>query len=86
MYLEVSIVGVLTLIHTYSAMSELAIVAVRTARLKLGADHGSKGATTAIRPARNLLRSGGTRSLVRRAERPIYTRRTGPLWRRLSAT
>jgi putative hemolysin len=48
MYLEISIVVLLTLINGLLAMSELAIVSARPARLKLLADKGSKGAATAI--------------------------------------
>lgn len=46
MYLEIAIVIVLTLIHGLLALSELAIVSARPARLKLLADKGSKGAVT----------------------------------------
>lgn len=48
MYLEIAIVVLLTLINGLLAMSELAIVSARPARLKLLADKGSKGAATAI--------------------------------------
>ena len=48
MYLEIAIVILLTLINGLLAMSELAIVSARPARLKLLADKGSKGAATAI--------------------------------------
>ncbi len=48
MYLEISIVVLLTLINGLLAMSELAIVSARPARLKMLADKGSKGAATAI--------------------------------------
>jgi putative hemolysin len=51
MYLEIAIVILLTLINGLLAMSELAIVSARPARLKLMADKGSKGAATAIRLA-----------------------------------
>ena len=51
MYLEIAIVILLTLINGLLAMSELAIVSARPARLKLLADKGSKGAATAIRLA-----------------------------------
>jgi putative hemolysin len=48
MVLEIAIVILLTLINGVLAMSELAIVSARTARLKLMADKGSKGAAMAI--------------------------------------
>jgi putative hemolysin len=51
MYLEIAIVVLLTLINGLLAMSELAIVSARPARLKLLADKGSTGAATAIRLA-----------------------------------
>lgn len=51
MYLEIAIVILLTLINGLLAMSELAIVSARPARLKILADKGSKGAATAIRLA-----------------------------------
>jgi len=51
MYLEIAIVILLTLINGLLAMSELAIVSARPARLKMLADKGSKGAETAIRLA-----------------------------------
>lgn len=51
MYFEITIVVLLTLINGLLAMSELAIVSARPARLKLLADKGSKGAATAIRLA-----------------------------------
>lgn len=51
MYLEIAIVVLLTLINGLFAMSELAIVSARPARLKLLADKGSRGAATAIRLA-----------------------------------
>ena len=51
MYLEIAIVFVLTLINGVLAMSELAIVSSRPARLKLLADKGSRGARIAIRLA-----------------------------------
>lgn len=51
MYLEIAIVVLLTLINGLLAMSELAIVSARPARLKMLADKGSKGAATAIRLA-----------------------------------
>ena len=51
MFLEIAIVIILTLFNGLLAMSELAIVSARTARLKVMADQGSKGAGTAIRLA-----------------------------------
>ena len=51
MYIEIGIVLCLTLLNGLLAMSELAIVSARTARLQLMADRGSKGAVTAIRLA-----------------------------------
>lgn len=51
MLLEIAIVILLTLINGLLAMSELAIVSARPARLKILADKGSKGAATAIRLA-----------------------------------
>ena len=49
MYLEIAIVFVLTLVNGLLAMSELAIVSARAARLKVMAARGSAGAETAIR-------------------------------------
>ena len=51
MYLEIAIVLVLTLLNGVLAMSELAVVSSRPARLKVLADQGSKGAVTARRLA-----------------------------------
>ncbi|MBT9247335.1 hemolysin family protein [Gemmobacter fulvus] len=51
MYLEIAIVFLLTLVNGGLAMSELAIVSARTARLKVMADRGSRGATVAMRLA-----------------------------------
>ncbi len=51
MFLEIAIVFTLTLFNGLLAMSELAIVSARTARLKVMVDQGSKGAATAIRLA-----------------------------------
>lgn len=51
MYLEIGIVLLLTLINGLLAMSELAIVSARPARLRLLADRGSKGAAMAIKLA-----------------------------------
>lgn len=48
MFLEIAIVTLLTLINGALAMSELAIVSARPARLKLLADKGSRGAAIAI--------------------------------------
>lgn len=51
MYLEIAIVICLTLINGLLAMSELAIVSARPARLKILADKGNRGAATAMRLA-----------------------------------
>lgn len=51
MYLEIAIVFLLTLVNGGLAMSELAIVSARTARLKVLADRGSRGAVVAMRLA-----------------------------------
>ena len=51
MYLEIAIVLLLTLVNGGLAMSELAIVSARTARLKVLADRGSRGAAIAMRLA-----------------------------------
>ena len=51
MALEIAIVVVLTLLNGLLAMSELAIVSARGARLKVMAAQGSSGAATAIRLA-----------------------------------
>ena len=48
MYLEIAIVFLLTLVNGGLAMSELAIVSARTARLKVMADRGSHGARVAM--------------------------------------
>ena len=48
MYFEIAFVILLTLINGLLAMSELAIVSARPARLRLLADKGSKGAVTAL--------------------------------------
>lgn len=53
MYLEIAIVLVLTIINGVLAMSELAVVSSRPARLKVLAEQGSGGARTAIRLAEN---------------------------------
>lgn len=51
MYFELATVILLTLINGVLAMSELAIVSARTARLKVMAEQGSLGARTALRLA-----------------------------------
>ncbi len=51
MLLEILIVLALTLVNGVLAMSELAIVSSRQARLRVMADNGSRGAATAIRLA-----------------------------------
>jgi len=51
MILEIAILLVLTLFNGVLAMSELAIVSSRTARLQVMAEAGSKGARTALRLA-----------------------------------
>lgn len=51
MYLEIAVVFLLTLVNGGLAMSELAIVSARTARLKVMADRGSRGAAVAMRLA-----------------------------------
>lgn len=51
MLLEIALVLALTLVNGVLAMSELAIVSSRPARLRVLADNGSKGAATAIRLA-----------------------------------
>lgn len=53
MFLEILIVLFLTLVNGVLAMSELAIVSSRPARLKVLADNGSSGAALAIRLASN---------------------------------
>lgn len=53
MLAEILIVVVLTVINGVLAMSELAVVSSRPARLKVLSDQGSKGAATAIRLAEN---------------------------------
>jgi putative hemolysin len=50
---EILVVVVLTVINGVLAMSELAVVSSRPARLKVLSDQGSKGAATAIRLAEN---------------------------------
>lgn len=49
MYLEILIVLVLTLVNGLLAMSEMAIVSSRPARLKARADRGDHGAAVALR-------------------------------------
>ena len=53
MYLEIAIVLVLTVVNGVLAMSELAVVSSRPARLKVLAEQGSSGARTAIRLSEN---------------------------------
>ncbi|PZO02733.1 MAG: DNA-binding protein [Hyphomicrobiales bacterium] len=53
MLTEILIVVALTVINGLLAMSELAVVSSRPARLKVLSDQGNKGATTAIRLAEN---------------------------------
>lgn len=52
-YTEILIVVVLIILNGLLAMSELAIVSSRPARLKTAADKGSRGAATAIKLAEN---------------------------------
>ena len=51
LYVEILIVVVLTIINGLLAMSELAVVSARPARLRVFADQGNKGAAIAIRLA-----------------------------------
>ncbi|KAF0119512.1 MAG: putative hemolysin [Xanthobacteraceae bacterium] len=51
MYLEIAIILVLTVVNGVLAMSELAVVSSRPARLKVLSDQGSSGAATALRLA-----------------------------------
>ncbi|AKR55134.1 hemolysin [Youhaiella tibetensis] len=53
MFLEILIIAVLTLVNGLLAMSELAVVSSRPARLKVLAADGRKGAETAMRLAEN---------------------------------
>ena len=53
MYTEIAIVILLTILNGVLAMSELAIVSARPARLKVLADQGSRGARLALRLAEN---------------------------------
>ncbi|HTO28466.1 MAG TPA: CNNM domain-containing protein, partial [Devosia sp.] len=48
MFAEILIVVVLTIVNGLLAMSELAVVSARPARLRNMADQGNKGAATAI--------------------------------------
>jgi putative hemolysin len=52
-FLEIGIVVLLTILNGVLAMSELAVVSSRPARLKVLADHGSRGAAQAIKLAEN---------------------------------
>jgi putative hemolysin len=52
-YLEIAIVLILTVVNGVLAMSELAVVSSRPARLKVLAEQGSSGARTAIRLSEN---------------------------------
>ena len=47
-WIDVAIILVLVAVNGVFSMSELAIVSARTARLKLRAEEGSKGAETAL--------------------------------------
>jgi putative hemolysin len=51
LFFEIAIVFILTLVNGTLAMSELAVVSARPARLRLLAEQGSKGAETALRLA-----------------------------------
>ena len=51
MYLEIAIILVLTVVNGVLAMSELAVVSSRPARLKVLADQGSRGAAVALQLA-----------------------------------
>ncbi|TCL68179.1 hemolysin family protein [Rhizobium sp. BK251] len=53
MFVEISIVILLTVLNGVLAMSELAVVSSRPARLKVLADQGSRGARLAIKLAEN---------------------------------
>ena len=53
MLTEILIVLALTIVNGVLAMSELAVVSSRTARLKVLSDQGNKGAATALRLAEN---------------------------------
>ena len=48
LYLEIGTVVVLILVNGFLAMSELAIVSARPARLRAMADRGVKGASSAL--------------------------------------
>jgi putative hemolysin len=47
--LEIAIIALLTLLNSVFAMSELAVVSSRRARLQAMADEGNAGARTALR-------------------------------------
>ena len=49
--LEIAAVFLLTVLNGVLAMSELAVVSARPARLKVMVEHGSRGAATALRLA-----------------------------------
>ncbi len=51
MFFEIAIILVLTVVNGVLAMSELAVVSSRPARLRILADQGSRGATVALRLA-----------------------------------
>src|SRR5690606_21925083 len=51
LFVEILIVVVLTIVNGLLAMSELAVVSARPARLRVFADQGNKGAAIAIRLA-----------------------------------
>ncbi|QCK88674.1 HlyC/CorC family transporter [Phreatobacter aquaticus] len=51
MYLEIAVIVILTVVNGLLAMSELAVVSSRSARLRLLAEQGSTGAATALRLA-----------------------------------
>ena len=53
MFVEILIIAVLTLVNGVLAMSELAVVSSRAARLKILAAEGKKGAEVALRLAEN---------------------------------
>ncbi len=53
MFLDIAIIVLLTLLNGVLAMSELAIVSSRPARLRVLADRGSHGATTALKLLEN---------------------------------
>jgi putative hemolysin len=51
LYLEIAVIVILTVVNGVLAMSELAVVSSRSARLKVLAEQGSSGAATALRLA-----------------------------------